>query len=88
MKILSRLRDLPFFSLLPTAPPVISPASPLIDRDDVDCDECFDSIGDDGLPDLEANYATVDGLRRRIPDLHEDFPPDALGMEDQQDDPI
>ena len=83
MKILSRLRDLSIFSQLPEVQPA---ETPLIDRDEVDYDECFDSIGDDGLLDLDTNSGTMDGLRRRIPDLHEDFPPYAIGLEDQQDD--
>ena len=83
MKILSRLRALSPFQRLTGLEPAVSQAIPSIDRDETDLDGCFDGIGDDGLLDFEAGGGTVDGLRRRIPDLHEDFPPDVLGVEEQ-----
>ena len=88
MKILSRLRALPRLARATVAQPPVLEAAPLIDRDEVDFDEYFYSVDDDSLLDLEASGGTVDGLRRRIPELHEDFPPDGLGMEEQQGEPL
>ena len=65
--------------------PAIVPMAPLIDRDEMDFDNNFYDIGDGDLSNGGTTYGTVDGLRRRIPELHEDFPPDALSVETQQD---
>lgn len=85
MKILTRLRDLLAQPENATEEPVAAPAAPIIDRDDIDFDDDFYDLGGGSLLNIEANCGTVDGLRRRIPDLHEDFPPNALNLEDQQD---
>lgn len=45
--------------------------------------ECFDEMADS---DTELFYhnipeGTLNGLRRRIPGVHEDFPPDSIGVD-------
>ena len=85
MKILTRLRDLLAQPENVTEQPVAVPTAPVIDRDEIDFDENFYDLGDGSLLNVDANHGTVDGLRRRIPELHEDFPPNALNLETQQD---
>lgn len=85
MKILNRLRDLLAQPENATEEPGAAPVAPTIDRDEIDFDDNFYDLGDGGLLNADANHGTVDGLRRRIPELHEDFPPDALNLEARQD---
>ena len=85
MKILNRLRDLLAQPGHAAEEPIATPSAPVIDRDEIDFDDNFYDLGDGGLLNADANHCTVDGLRRRIPELHEDFPPDALHMDSRQD---
>lgn len=84
MKILSRLRD------LLTQPqgevPTEVPVAPLLNRDEMDFDDCYDESSEGDLQGVGTSSGVMNGLRRRIPDLHEDVPPVAFGMDTQQDD--
>jgi len=85
MKILTRLRDLLAQPDNASEEPAAAPTAPTIDRDEIDFDDNFFDLGDGSLLNVDANHGTMDGLRRRIPELHEDFPPNALNLETQQD---
>lgn len=84
MKILSRLRDL--LTQPQGETPNEVPVAPLLDRDEMDFDDCFDDSSEGVLQSVDASSGTMNGLRRRIPELHEDVPPDAFGLDTQQDD--
>lgn len=85
MKILNRLRGLQTQPENAMEEPVAVSTAPTIDRDEIDFYDSFDNIGDGSLLLGDAAHDTVDGLRRRIPELHEDFPPNALNLKIQQD---
>ena len=83
MKILSRLRDL--LTQPQGETPNEVPVAPLLDRDEMDFDNCFDDSNEGDLQGVGASSGMMNGLRRRIPELHEDVPPDAFGLSTQQD---
>ena len=82
MKILERLRDLA--EELKIEPTNFEPNSRMgqLDYDSIEY-ENPDSL--DPLPDFGFSRHTVDGLRRRLPDVHEEIPPEGYEISDQNE---
>lgn len=83
MKILERLRDLAEeLRIEPRNLDAAYEVTPLdfesIEYEDPDAQELSDPLPDSGL-----SRHTVDGLRRRIPEVHEEIPPEGYAISDQ-----
>lgn len=81
MKLLERLRDLAHEQN-------IEPCNELdyhvvsLDYESIEYESAEGAISDP-LLDTDRSFHTVDGLRRRIPDVHEDIPPEGYAISEQ-----
>lgn len=85
MKILERLRSLAEGLRIE---PLITDATYEVVPLDFESIEYEDPDGldvSDPLPDAGLPHHTVDGLRRRIPDVHEEIPPEGYEISDQNE---
>lgn len=81
MKILERLRSLT--SASPIETPSIEHSCEVMPRSvgQTSYDEFYGLIGDETL-DAGLPGHTIDGLRRRLPDVHEEIPPECYELSD------
>ncbi|MDP1680232.1 MAG: hypothetical protein Q8L39_00460 [Burkholderiales bacterium] len=85
MKILERLRDLA--EGLKIEPRNLDAAYEVIplDFESIDYEDPYGFEVSGGLPDSGFSRHTVDGLRRRIPEVHEEIPPEGYAISDQNE---
>lgn len=84
MKILERLRSLA--STFPIEPQSIEPGYEVtpLDMEPIDYEETY-GFADEGTAaefDIGLHSHTIDGFRRRIPDVHEEIPPESHEFSD------
>lgn len=83
MKILERLRSLA--GAFPIEPQSIDPGYEVtpLDLEPIDYEESYGLI-DEAADEFDAGLPghTIDGYRRRIPDVHEEIPPESYELSD------
>jgi hypothetical protein len=85
MKILERLRDLAEeLRIEPRNLDATYEVTPL-DFESIDYEDPYGLEVSDPLPDSGLSRHTVDGLRRRIPEVHEEIPPEGYSISDQNE---
>jgi hypothetical protein len=85
MKILERLRELAEgLRVEPRRPDAAYEVIPL-DFESIEYEDPYGFEVSDPLLDSGLSRHTVDGLRRRIPEVHEDIPPEGYAISDQNE---
>lgn len=85
MKILERLRDLAEgLRIEPRNLDATYEVIPL-DFESIDYEDPYGLEVSDPLPDSGLSCHTLDGLRRRIPEVHEEIPPEGYVISDQNE---
>lgn len=85
MKILERLRDLAHERSVEPSDVQAGYEVASLDYESIEYASVDEAIVGDPLPSASFSRHTVSGLRRRIPDVHEDIPPDGYEISEQSE---